>query len=118
MPSLVNIAALKEKRLASGKTLEKISKETGLSERTIYSYEADERTPRLDALYKLAQSYNCDVQDLLNTVNKENIKFSLNDIKGAKAILEQCKNNPQLAQREEQIERLINKFNDALAEHE
>lgn len=56
---------LKRKRIEKGFSLKDIAKEFGLTAQSIYYYECGKREPTLETLKKMAQFFDCTIDDLM-----------------------------------------------------
>ena len=70
-----NFTIIKTLRNARGKTLETLSKETGLSVRTISDIELNKAVPSVSSLIALAKSFNVSETDLFDIAQKSNPKI-------------------------------------------
>lgn len=57
---------LKDLRKRNNLTQAQVAKEIGVAESTICLYEKGERTPAVEKILKLAQIYNCSVEEIVN----------------------------------------------------
>lgn len=62
---------LKQLRKARGLTQKDLAKRVGITQQAIARYEAQERTPSLRVLKRLAKALDVDMVELLNDVSKE-----------------------------------------------
>ncbi len=70
-----NFSVIKTLRNARGKTLEALSKDTGLSVRTISDIELNKAVPSVSSLMSLAASFGVSATDLYDIAQKTNPRF-------------------------------------------
>lgn len=93
MPSIGE--RIKDLRLKSKLTQKELSKITGISEISIRKYESGDRTPKIDAIEKLALALNVQIDYIIGRSEFEKFDSSIinNDLKSLIAIIESS--NPE-----------------------
>ena len=58
-------AAMKEQRLASGKTISDVARDTGISHQNLSRWERNEVLPNIDFCVQLAKYYGITIEELI-----------------------------------------------------